>query len=46
MRFCVDLDLEMLEVDSDGPDSFRKWLDPGACTARGSGRGRVACQKS
>lgn len=43
MRLCVDLDLEMLEVDSEGPDSFRKWLDPGACEKPASPRPEVIC---
>jgi len=31
MQLCADLGLDMLEVPSEGIDSFRTWLDPGAC---------------
>ena len=43
MRLCADLGLEMLEVDSEGPGSFRKWLDPGACEVPASPAPEAAC---
>jgi Flavin containing amine oxidoreductase/Cytochrome b5-like Heme/Steroid binding domain len=36
MRLCTELNLNLLEVASEGIDAFRTWLDPGACDGRDS----------